>query len=135
MWGNFTTYLIFITTPMIFLRKLEKQITDQKLDIFSTEPATIPPAANADLQKVIEKCSNILQFSSNSSYVDDALMMLGKSFYYQKNYLKAQRKFEELISTQPNSDYVLEAKSLDWQMRYEIKKLFGWFTDFRRCEE
>ncbi len=36
-------------------------------------------------------------------------MMLGKSFYYQKNYLKGQRKFEELISSQPNSDYILEA--------------------------
>ena len=50
-----------------------------------------------------------MQFNSNSSYVDDALMILGKSFYYQKNYLKARRKFEELISTQPESDYILEA--------------------------
>ncbi len=109
MWGNFTTYFnLYYNADEIFT-KAQKQITDQKLDIFSTEPATIPPAANADLQKVIEKCSNILQFSSNSSYVDDALMMLGKCFYYQKNYLKAQRKFEELLSTQPNSDYILEA--------------------------
>ena len=109
MWGNFTTYFNLYYNANDIFTKAQKQITDQKLDIFSTEPATIPPAANADLQKVIEKCSNILQFSSNSSYVDDALMMLGKCFYYQKNYLKAQRKFEELISTQPNSDYVLEA--------------------------
>ena len=36
-------------------------------------------------------------------------MMLGKSFYYQKSYLKSRQKFEELVSTRPNSDYVLEA--------------------------
>jgi hypothetical protein len=27
--------------------------------------------------------------------------MLGKSFYYQKNYLKGLRKFQELEATQP----------------------------------
>ena len=109
-WNNFTTYFNLYYNANDLFQKSEKQILEQKKDIFSIEPATIPPSANADLQKVIEKCSNILQFSPNSSYVDDALMMLGKSFYYQKNYLKAQRKFEELISTQPNSDYVLEAQ-------------------------
>jgi len=46
-------------------------------------------------------------------------MMLGKCFYYQKNYLKAQRKFEELISTQPNSDYVLEASL--WTGKCEMR--------------
>ena len=109
-WENFTTYFnLYYNANELFL-KAEKQVTDQKKDIFSTEPVAIPSAANADFQKVIEKCSNILQFSANSSYVDDALMILGKSFYYQKNYLKAQRKFEELISTQPESDFILEAK-------------------------
>jgi len=108
-WDNFTTYFNLYYNASELFNKAEKQITEQKKDIFSTEPATIPAAAGADLQKVIEKCSNILQFSPNSSYVEDALMMLGKSFYYQKNYLKGRRKFEELISSQPNSDYVLEA--------------------------
>ena len=108
-WDNFTTYFNLYYNASELFQKAEKQITEQKKDIFSTEPSTIPPAAGADLQKVIEKCSHILQFSPNSSYVEDALMMLGKSFYYQKNYLKGRRKFEELISSQSNSDYVLEA--------------------------
>ncbi len=110
VWENFTTYFNLYYNADELFQKSEKQILEQKRDIFSIEPTTIPPAANADLQKVIEKCSNILQFSPNSSYVDDALMMLGKCFYYQKSYLKSQQKFEELISTRPNSDYVLEAQ-------------------------
>ena len=108
-WNNFTTYFNLYYNASELFNKAEKQINEQTRDVFSTEPSTIPPAANADLQKVIEKCSNILQFSPNSSYVDDALMMLGKSFYYQKSYLKSRQKFEELVSTRPNSDYVLEA--------------------------
>jgi len=109
VWENFTTYFNLYYNADELFQKSEKQIKEQKKDIFSTTPANIPPTANADLQKVIEKCSSILQFSPNSSYVDEALMILGKSFYYQKNYLKARRKFEEMISTQPNSDYILEA--------------------------
>jgi TolA-binding protein len=110
MWENFTTYFNLYYNANELFQKSEKLIIEQKKDIFSIEPPTIPPAAGADLQKVIEKCSNILQFSPNSSYVEDALMMLGKSFYYQKNYLKSRQKFEELISTQQNSNYKLESR-------------------------
>jgi len=108
-WNNFTTYFNLYYNANNLFEKAEKQINQQTQDIFATEPTTIPPAVNADLLKVIEKCSNILQFSPNSSYVEDALMMLGKSFYYQKSYLKSRQKFEELISSQPNSNYILEA--------------------------
>jgi len=60
------------------------------------------------LNNVIEKSSRILQFHSDSRFVDNALLMLGKSFYYQKNYQKALRKFQELLVTRPESDLILE---------------------------
>ena len=110
VWENFTTYFNLYYNADELYTKIEKQILDQKKDLFSIEPPTIPPAANADVQKLIEKCSAILQFSPNSSYVDDALMMLGKSFYYQKNYLKSQKKFEELIASDPDGEYALESR-------------------------
>ena len=109
IWENFTTYFNLYYNADDLFEKAEEQILEQKKDLFSTEPPAISGNAASDLQKVIEKCSNILQFSPNSAYVDDALMMLGKSFYYQKSYLKSRRKFEELISTQPESGYLLEA--------------------------
>lgn len=110
IWENFTTYFNLYYNADELFEKSEEQILAQKKELFSTEPTTLPGTAAADLQKVIEKCSNILQFSPNSSYVDEALMMLGKSFYYQKSYLKSKRKFEELIATQPDNDYILEAR-------------------------
>ena len=110
VWDNFITYFNLYYNADELYTKIEKQILDQKKDLFSIESPVIPPAANADVQKLIEKCSVILQFHSNTSYVDDALMMLGKAFYYQKNYLKSQQKFKELITSQPNSGYVLESR-------------------------
>jgi tetratricopeptide (TPR) repeat protein len=62
-----------------------------------------------DLTKVIEKCSKILQFQQQSSYFDDALFMTGKSFYYQGEFARAQRKFMELAGL-PESEYASENK-------------------------
>ena len=56
------------------------------------------------LIKVIEKSSKLLQFYSNSTYVNEALLMLGKSFYYQGNYLKSKKKFEEFLTAEKNDE-------------------------------
>ena len=110
VWEDFTTFFNLYYNADELYSKIEKQILDQKKDLFSIEPPTIPPSANADVQKLIEKCSNILQFSPNSSYVDDALMMLGKAFYYQKNYLKSQQKFNELLASDPEGSFALKSR-------------------------
>lgn len=109
LWQNFTTYFnLYYNTNTLF-QEAEEDIFSQKRDLFSTEPLIVSGAANAKLVKVIEKCSKILQFHATTSYVDDALMMLGKSFYYQKNFQKAKRKFEELLAIEPDDDMKLEA--------------------------
>ncbi|MBK9098113.1 MAG: tetratricopeptide repeat protein [bacterium] len=110
VWDNFITYFNLYYNANELYTKIEKQITDQKKDLFSIEPPAIPPAANADVQKLIEKCSVILQFHSTTSYVDEALLMLGKAFYYQRNYLKSQQKFKELLAADPEGEYALESQ-------------------------
>lgn len=110
VWDGFTTYFnLYYNTTEAF-EKAEEQIYAEQRSLFSTKTLTIPGTANTELEKVIEKCSNILQFHSETGYVEDALLMLGKSFYYQSKYQKAQRKFEELIASQVESDYELEAE-------------------------
>lgn len=94
---------------MLF-EEAETLIKEQKRDLFATTELVIPGAANTNLNKVVEKCSRILQFGSESDYVDDALLIIGKSFYYQKNYLKGIRKFQELLATQTESDLLLETE-------------------------
>ncbi|MCH6574816.1 MAG: tetratricopeptide repeat protein [Bacteroidetes bacterium] len=110
VWENFTTYFNLYHNASNLFDKAEKQILSQETDLFSTEPPLLPGTAKADLVKVIEKCSDLLQFNSESAYVEDALMMLGKSFYYQKNYQKSLRKFKELEESFPESSYLLESQ-------------------------
>jgi len=110
LWDSFTTYFNLYYNASDFFEQGEQAIREQKRDLFATGELIVPNSANQQFGKVIEKCSQILQFHPDGSYVDDALLMLGKSFYYQKNYQKGFRKFQELIATQPESDLILETR-------------------------
>lgn len=72
--------------------------------------STIPPSARQKLNLVVDKCSNILSFHPQSALVDDALMLIGKSYYYMGEYAKAERKFTELLAQFPESAFVLESQ-------------------------
>ncbi|NWF90729.1 MAG: tetratricopeptide repeat protein [Ignavibacteriaceae bacterium] len=108
VWEDFTTYFnLYYNTKDKFV-EAEKLIQQQRKKLFQVEEISVPGNVTQLLNSVIEKSSKILQFHSTSAYVDDALMMLGKSFFYQKNYQKALRKFQELVVTIPESDLKLE---------------------------
>lgn len=111
-WNNFTTYFNLYYNTAILYEDAEKEILTQKRDLFSTEPLVIPGNAKTALVKVVEKCSKLLQFYSTSSYVDEALLMLGKSFYYQGNYQKSNRKFEELLATDIDDEELITEANL-----------------------
>jgi len=83
------------------------------------QATVIPADAQKNLDLVIDKCSNILAYHDKSAYVDDALMMTGKAFYYKGEYSKAERKFLELITKYPNSSLNLEAQL--WYARSELR--------------
>jgi TolA-binding protein len=70
----------------------------------------ISPTAKQKLTTVIEKCSKLLQYHPTSKWVDGALMLIGESYYYMGEYLRAERKFAELIAQFPQSDRFLEAR-------------------------
>jgi tetratricopeptide (TPR) repeat protein len=73
-------------------------------------PSGIPNTARQKLTQVIDKCSNILSFYPRSALVDDALLLIGKSYFYQSEFVKAERKFSELLAQYPNGEHSLEAQ-------------------------
>jgi TolA-binding protein len=110
VWYDFTTYFNLYYNANDLFEEAELAILEQRKDIYNINEPSIPNTANQTLNKVIEKCSKILQFNSESAFVDNALFMTGKAFYYQKLFPRAQRKFNELISKVPDSKLVPEAE-------------------------
>jgi TolA-binding protein len=95
----------------------------------------LTPQARASYEKVIEKCSKVLQFYPTSKYVDDALFLMGVSHSRLGEREKGKRKFEELVDFYPNSPFVprahLELASLYIDImkfdlaRYELDRVAG----------
>ena len=110
VWRDFTTYFNLYYNLNDLFSQAETIINDQKKSAFELEETPVSGNASTLLNQVIEKASKLLQYNSQSSFVDDALLIIGKSFFYMQNYQKALRKFDELITAQPDSKLVLEAE-------------------------
>ncbi len=105
-----TTYFNTYYNARTAFNEAITEINRQQTELFTTKPYVPPGGAVNKFVSVIEKCSKILQFSSTSSFVDNALMMIGQSYYYQKEYPSAIRKFAELRDNFPNSSLNLSSK-------------------------
>jgi len=83
-------------------------------------------------RKAIEKASRVLEFHPDSKYVDDALFMIGKSYYHTGDFSKAETKFRELLATQPNSEYAYRSVFYLGKSRYQKGDFVGARESFDR---
>ncbi|HMS64629.1 MAG TPA: tetratricopeptide repeat protein [Ignavibacteria bacterium] len=83
-------------------------IYSRQLDSLGVE---LPVSGNIKdkLNKSIERASKIIQFHKNSKYIDNAVLLIGKSYYYLQDYFNAERKFDEFISKLSSSENADEA--------------------------
>ncbi len=76
----------------------------------STTTQTAAPQRNVlspeKYRKVIETCSKLLEFYPKSRWVDDALYLMGVSYYRLGELSRAERKFAELQTLFPKSRYI-----------------------------
>ncbi len=85
-------------------------------------------------QTAIEKASRILEYNPDSKYVDDALYLIGRSFYHQGEFSKAETKFRELLATYPESKFADEALFYLGKARYWKEDYVGAREAFERVD-
>ena len=49
-------------------------------------------------EEAIQKSADVLRDHPDSKWVDDALLLIGKSYFYQRNWAGAEQKFREVIA-------------------------------------
>jgi TolA-binding protein len=59
--------------------------------------------------QAIQKASRVIQYHKSSAFMDKAVLLVGKSYFYMGDYIKAERKFSEFISKLSNSSLIDEA--------------------------
>ncbi|MFC1554011.1 tetratricopeptide repeat protein [candidate division KSB1 bacterium] len=74
------------------------------------EPETVPATAIAEFQRAIDKAYKLINLYPGSKWVDDAVLLIGKSHFQRREYSDARFKFKELIDNFPESDLLSEAR-------------------------
>ncbi len=72
----------------------------------------------SNYQKAVEKALILLENYPDSKWADDALLVLGKSYYFLRDYPSSERRLNELISDFPKSELLSDAKF--WLARVKV---------------
>ncbi len=75
--------------------------------------------AITDFNLAIEKASKLLELHPGSKYVDDALLMIGRCYYFMGDFDKSKRSLEDLFNNLPNSKLIPEARTVYAQILLE----------------
>lgn len=113
---NFSTFFnVYYTADDEFEQALEEYRTNtlaaynRKLDSLNIN-TSLSSGAKEKLNSVIKGASKVIQYRKNSRFIDDAVLLIGKSYYYLNDYLQAERKFNEFLSKLSSSKLTDEAK-------------------------
>ncbi|HMW33142.1 MAG TPA: tetratricopeptide repeat protein [bacterium] len=94
-------------------REAPSNTPEMKLGFFDSEPDNIPGDAKTAFDISIEKTNKVVVLHPTSGWVDDALLLLGKSYYLRSgegDYLEAKNRLEVLMTRFPASELISEAK-------------------------
>ncbi len=83
---------------------------------------------NIKLDSILIKGSKIIAYKAKSQYVQGAIWLMAKAFFYQEDWLNSQIKCSELIDKYPDGDFspdahLLYSKDLLIQRKYEAGEL------------
>lgn len=127
-WGNFTAYYnTYYNAKKNYKTGLDK-VLNANVVYNPQQPIRIHEvpinAGVQDFDKAIEKGAEILRKHKNSKWVDNSLNLIGKSYYFKKDYFSADQKFQELALTTKDESLIQE--SILWRSRVLLEmELYG----------
>lgn len=112
-WDNFTAhYNTFYNANKSYEAGLDK-VLNVKIEYSSEIPIRIhevPVNSGAqDFEKAINKGADVLRKHPTSKWVDPSLLIIGKSYYFRKEYYSAEQKFQELYQSTKDNEFVQRA--------------------------
>lgn len=118
-WKNFNAYYnTYYNAQKSYQSGLQKNLGQQR-EYNPLQPIRIHPkpvnAGAQDFDKAIQKGADVLRRYEETKWVDDAIGLIGKSYYFRQEYFSADQKFKELFVTTQNPD--MQQKSILWQGR------------------
>jgi len=122
-WSNFNAYYnTFYNAEQYYKRgydKVQKRVDpinpEQPIRIYKRPNTTL----DSDFENAILKGADILRDFSDSKWVDDALLLIGKSYFFQGQYFSADMKFQELLSATNSTS--MKQQGVIWRGRFFLE--------------
>ena len=122
-WRDFNAYFnTYYNAKTSFERGVELQ-ENQDFRINPERPIRIHPtpprAGQSHFEDAIQKSADVIRFHPQSRWVDSAIEMMGRSYFYQQQFFSADQKFVELLST--TSDPEMRQRAILWRGRAALE--------------
>lgn len=118
-WVNFNSYYNTFYNAKQSYDRGYRQFENQVDRINPEQPIRIHRApvrtGRADFEDAIERGTDVLINFPESKYVDDAVALIGRSYYFLENFFNAEQKFIELASITESEDKLQQ--SVIWRAR------------------
>ena len=122
-WRDFNAYFnTYYNAKTSYERGVELQ-EQQEITINPERPIRVHPtprrAGLSDFEHAAQKSGDVIRFHPRSRWVDNSIMMIGKSYFYQQRYFSADQKFVELLAS--TSDPALSQEAIFWRGRAALE--------------
>lgn len=112
--------VLFNAKELIRLKEVSyaTSFKDNYNEILNVYPDTVKQngSPDKDLETAIAKANKIIYLKSQSNYIGDAYMIIGKAYFLEGNYFNADEYFGYVIRTYPNQ-IILCQEALTWKAR------------------
>jgi tetratricopeptide (TPR) repeat protein len=117
---NFTAYYNkFYNAQRSFDAADERMSAPRPIDrqlLLTVFPIADRAGTSNEYEDTIRKSADVLRGHENSKWVDDALMLIGRAYFNQNNFVSAEQKFREVMAL----DTKLHDEALYWLTRSRI---------------
>ena len=117
-WRNFNAYYNTFYNAKQFYNDGEREIKRQQPEVSQLELIQIFPkpvnAGSENFEQAINRGSGILRNHEDSKFVNRAILIIGKSYFYRSEFFSALEKFQEL---QVLAEGDLQQEAIFWQGR------------------
>jgi len=118
-WSDFNAYYNTFYNARQSYEAGIRSLESQNVDINAERPVRIHRtpvrAGQSDFERAIEKSADVLRNHRESKWVDDALELIGKSYFHLGQYFSAEQKFNEILQTSVNPE--LLQRAIYWRGR------------------
>ncbi|SHF73769.1 Tetratricopeptide repeat-containing protein [Fodinibius roseus] len=112
-WNNFRAYYNTHYNAKEYFKEGEKAVRQQPRSLNPDSPVRVhpppSPAGKESFEQAIVKSSRILRRHNTSVWLDDALLLMGKSYYYLQDYAAAIKRLEQVEDADPSPETYRQA--------------------------